>query len=115
MTTSTHWKDLIADKQQRQAESLPKEWIIQTPPPTLLDVTHVPESCDLLTERELHITNTSDVELLLKKLSSAEWSAVEVTTAYYKRAIVAQQLVSVADHFLYEITLTHLNPDKLFD
>jgi amidase len=50
-----------------------------------------------------------DVEVLLKKLSSAEWSAVEVTTAYYKRAIVAQQLASAVDHFLYDTKLTHLN------
>ena len=53
----------------------------------------VPELCGLLTDREVQITNTTDVEVLLGKLALGEWSSVDVTTAFYKRAIVAQQLV----------------------
>jgi len=60
----------------------------------------VPRECGLLTPREMEITETVDVELMLRKLSSAEWSSVEVTTAFYKRAIIAQQLVCVLFDFV---------------
>ncbi|OSX66119.1 hypothetical protein POSPLADRAFT_1052794 [Postia placenta MAD-698-R-SB12] len=88
------WKELVADKRRRQQETIPKDWLIGCPPDTVLDVTAIPEQCGLLSERELQITNTVDVAVLLQKLHSAEWSAVEVTTAFYKRAIIAHQLVN---------------------
>ena len=93
-TTSPSWRELAADKKRRQEESIPKEWRIAAVPDTLLDVTSVPEQCGLLSARELNITN-ADVETLLAKLAKAEWSCVEVTLAFYKRAIVAQQVVRV--------------------
>ncbi|KAH8102239.1 general amidase [Cristinia sonorae] len=92
-TTTTTWQELVTDKKRRQTEAIPKSWLISTPPPSELIVTGVPEACGLLTEKEVLITNT-EVVLLLEKLASAEWSSVEVTTAFYKRAIVAQQLVN---------------------
>ncbi|PCH43375.1 general amidase [Wolfiporia cocos MD-104 SS10] len=88
------WKELIEDKRRRQQESIPKDWLITPPPETICDVTGFPERCGLLSEKELLITNTVDVDTLLAKLASGEWSSVEVTTAFYKRAIVAQQLVN---------------------
>lgn len=91
--TMPSWTDLAADKKRRQQEAIPREWLITPPPETMLNVTGLPDSCGLLTPRELEITN-EDVKNLLKKLASCEWSAVEVTTAFYKRAIIAQQLVS---------------------
>jgi amidase len=93
MSTSQHWKDLVADKRKRQLESIPKEWIIPLPPAEAFDVTGIPDTCGLLSEREREITNTVDVSILLHKLAHGEYSAVEVTTAYYKRAVVAHQLV----------------------
>lgn len=87
------WSDLAADKKRRQQEAIPREWLITPPPETTLNVTGFPESCGLLTPRELAITN-EDVDILLKKLANSEWSAFEVTTAFYKRAVIAQQLVS---------------------
>lgn len=90
---STPWREIVRDKRARQAQSIPKDWFITCPDDTVLDVTRVPEQCGLLTTKELEITDTTDVALLLSKLASGEWSSVEVTTAFYKRAIVAQQLV----------------------
>lgn len=75
--------------------SIPKDWIIKTPPESQLDVTSVPAKCGLLSSRELEITDTTDVEVLLIKLANGEWSSVEVTIAFYKRAIVAHQLVTL--------------------
>ena len=85
----------MEEKRQRQAVSIPQDWLIETPPTSQLDVIPVPAKCGLLSPTELEITDTIDVGVLLRKMASGEWSAVEVTTAFYKRAIVAHQLVSV--------------------
>ncbi|CCM06222.1 uncharacterized protein FIBRA_08468 [Fibroporia radiculosa] len=94
MSQGANWQELVADKQRRQKASIPQDWLVAVPPAAVLDVTAFPEQCGLLSERELQITNTVDVGVLLQKLAAAEWSSVEVTTAFYKRAIVAQQLVN---------------------
>ncbi|KAH9944406.1 general amidase [Epithele typhae] len=91
------WQDLVADKKLRQQAAIPLDWVLKSPPaPDVLDVRTFPDSpqCGVLSEREITITNAVDVELLLAKLASGEWSSVEVTTAYYKRAIIAHQLVN---------------------
>ena len=91
---SESWNDLVADKRRRQAEAIPKEWLISAPPSSQLDVISQPETCGLLTDNELLITN-AEVDVLLDKLATGQWSSVEVTTAFYKRAIVSQQLASI--------------------
>lgn len=91
--TEQIWEQLVADKRRRQQEAIPKDWIISPPSADVLDVRKFPDSCGLLTDREVEITNTVDVQQLLDKLATAQWSAVEVTTAFYKRAVVAHQLV----------------------
>jgi len=88
-----HWKALAADKKQRQLKSIPQDWLVPLPPDSTLDVTGFPETCGLLNAREIEITNTV-VDVLLEKLASGEWTSVDVTTAFYKRAIIAHQLVS---------------------
>lgn len=97
-----HWTELAAEKKQRQLKSIPQGWFVSPPPDSTLDVTGFPETCGLLTEREIKITNTS-VDVLLEKLACGEWSAVDVTTAFYKRAIIAHQLVNC----LTEIFVDH--------
>ncbi|CDO71743.1 hypothetical protein BN946_scf184920.g27 [Trametes cinnabarina] len=87
------WKALCAARKQRQLEQIPKEWTITPPPDTQRNVLDVPRTCGLLTARELEITDTVNVDILLDKLRTGQWSSVEVTTAFYKRAIIAQQLV----------------------
>ena len=93
---SVPWQELVADKKKRQAASIPREWLITLPPDDVLDVTKVPEECGLLSPQELEITNTVDVDTILRNLATSKWSAVEVTLAFYKRAIIAQQVVSAS-------------------
>lgn len=92
------WQDLVTDKRARQAAAIPKDWIITPPADDIRDVTGVPASSGLLTEKELAITDNTDTEGLLAQLASGELSSVEVVTAYYKRAIVAQQVVRTSLH-----------------
>lgn len=87
------WQELAEEKKRRQTASIPKEWLITQPADDVLDVTNVPTSCGLLSARELEITEVSEVAILLDKLATREWSSVEVTTAFGKRAILAHQLV----------------------
>lgn len=54
----------------------------------------MPATSGLLSARELEITDTLDFETLLSNLANGIWSSVEVTTAFYKRAIIAHQLAS---------------------
>jgi hypothetical protein len=91
---SNQWQEICAARKKRQHDSIPSEWLIQLPPDDQLNVIDVPPKCGLLTPRELEITETVDVDVILHKLSTAEWSSVETTTAFLKRAIIAQQLAS---------------------
>lgn len=84
---SPTWRDFAADKRRRQLESIPKDWIINVPGEDVLDVIGVPSTCwpSVFSVRELQITGTEDVDVLLGKLAAAEWSAVEVTAAFCRR------------------------------
>ncbi|KAI0641096.1 general amidase [Trametes meyenii] len=99
------WKALCAARKQRQLEQLPKEWAITLPPADQRNVLEIPRSCGLLTARELEITDTVNVDVLLDKLRTGQWSSVEVTTAFYKRAIVAQQLTNCLTEIFIERAL----------
>ena len=92
-SVTNHWKDIAAEKRARQAATIPKEWILSNlPPKDTLNVIDFPEKCGLLKPKEIDITN-SDVDVLLENMAKRIWSAVEVTTAFSKRAVIAHQLV----------------------
>jgi amidase len=92
-SVTKHWKDIIAEKRARQAVAIPEEWKLSNlPPKETLNVIDFPEKCGLLNAKEIEITN-SEVDVLLDNMAKGVWSAVEVTTAFSKRAVVAHQLV----------------------
>lgn len=93
MSSPPNWQAVCAARKEAQLASIPRDWIIQLPPDTQTNVLDVPLHSQLLTPKELEITEI-DIQTLLNKLHSAEWSSVEVTTAFYKRAIIAQQLTN---------------------
>ncbi|KAF5369049.1 hypothetical protein D9758_002948 [Tetrapyrgos nigripes] len=102
---TSDWQRRCAERKQAQLESIPAEWIIQCPPDNQLNVQDVPAKCSLLSAHELEITDTVDVDVILQKLRTAEWSSFEVTTAFYKRAIVAQQLTNCLTEIFVEKAL----------
>jgi len=91
---TSDWRHLIADKRRRQQESIPKEWLLADAKEAS-DVLNYPNDCGLLSEQELAITN-ADVDVVLTNIANKTWSAVEVTTAFAKRAVIAHQLVGFA-------------------
>ena len=94
------WQTQAARKRATQAQSIPPDWLL---PPSAAspsraadrvdDVRDVPRISGKLAELELEITDTLDAAAVLDKLAKREWSALEVATAFCKRAAIAQQLV----------------------
>lgn len=80
-------------KKAEQQSKIPSEWLIEAPPDTTVNVLDLPTTYGILTDFEIEITELDDVALLLEKLAKGVWSAVDVTRAYCKRAIIAHQLV----------------------
>ncbi|KAF8591875.1 general amidase [Ramaria rubella] len=102
--TDNIWRSLCQDKKKRQEESIPKDWIVRLPSEAQLNVTDFPRESELLTTFELEITETN-VEVLLAKLASSTWSSVDVTRAFYKRAILAHQVVNCLTEIFVEQAL----------
>ena len=93
------WEAIAAAKQKENLGKIPPEW--RLPPSALKDISasstgnvlDVPRTCGILSEAELEVTEKYDAPTLVEKMRSKELSAVAVTTAFCKRAAVAQQLV----------------------
>ncbi|KAH9850566.1 general amidase [Lenzites betulinus] len=94
MPEQQDWKTRAAERKELQLKQIPKEWTITPPPEDQRNVLDIPRTCGLLTARELDITDTVNIAILLDKLRTGQWTSVEVTTAFYKRAIIAQQLTN---------------------
>ncbi|KAG9001108.1 hypothetical protein FRB90_011681 [Tulasnella sp. 427] len=103
--SSKNWQDIAIERKQKQESLIPPEWRIEPVPEDLLDVSSVPKSCGLLTDRELEITDTINVDVLLSKLANGTWTSVEVTKAFYKRAIIAHQLTNCLTEIFIERAL----------
>lgn len=92
------WKDIAADKKERIANSIPKEWRIDTSdlPSSVIDY---PAQSGILSKEELAITNSTAVDLV-QKLATGQVKSVDVTLAFCKRAALAHQLVCGAQKTL---------------
>lgn len=100
MAPATPWQEISSKKRAEVASNIPSEWkLSQTILETInakstIDVRDVPRSCGLLTDKEVEITEHYDAVGLIEKLASRHFTALEVATAFCKRAAVAHQLVS---------------------
>lgn len=75
------------------------------------NVIGVPDSCGVLTQREIDITSISSATKLLEDIRGRVYTSVEVTTAFCKRASIAHQLVGTSlklPFMLQRIVLGHL-------
>ncbi|KAJ5835247.1 hypothetical protein N7447_001273 [Penicillium robsamsonii] len=95
--TNLSWEDKCAAKRAEVDAKIPTGWrlpaeILQQVANNELEIIDVPSKCGLLSKEELAITGISDATSLRDKLAAQELSAIEVTTAFCKRAAIAQQL-----------------------
>jgi amidase len=110
------WDKLVALKQKQIADDIPLEWRL---PSTLIEkyrkpdvnliASDVVQSAGLLSQVELQITETKSATEIARQLKAGELSSIAVTTAFSKRAAIAQQLVcSTSSGISTRLSLTSL-------
>lgn len=96
VTSQIPWKDLVAQKRRECARKIPREWTLsedQLSVPACLLEYDLPRRTGLLSELELDLTENFTAKELLVILASGHVSSLAVTTAFCKRAAIAQQVV----------------------
>ncbi|KAI0889517.1 amidase [Annulohypoxylon maeteangense] len=94
------WQDVAADRQRYRDATIAE---VHPPVPELksedipLNTTGIPKK--LLTEEEIKITGTN-VEELVEKITSGEWTSTAVTKAFLRRAGLAQKLANCITELL---------------
>ena len=66
------------------------------------NVLDVPATCGILSSKEIEITGNWDAVVLIEKLAKGELTSLEVTTAFCKRAAIAQQLINFLTEIFFE-------------
>lgn len=86
------WETLAAKKRASVLDAIPPEWRLKEVP-VGDSVMSVPRDSGILSPEELTITESSASDLV-RALASGKLTSVAVTTAFCKRAALAQQTVS---------------------
>jgi amidase len=90
------YKAVAAKKQAERLARIPLDWRIDVSKyEKRRNVLDVPRSCGILCEREIKISEDYDAVAIVAGIKAGEFSAKEVTVAFCKRAVIAQQLVSI--------------------
>jgi amidase len=99
VATEHTWETKVAEKRKQLQRQIPGEWklsstfISSLPQNGHLVEADIPRRSGILSEEELDITEHYSAGQLLQKLAWGGVSSVQVTTAFCKRAAIAQQLV----------------------
>ena len=90
----------IAKRKQAERDSrIPAEWKLKNWKfASALDVRNVPQQSDILSRRELEITEKYDATALAEAIRNGDLKCVDVTLAFCKRAAIAQQVVRNTQH-----------------
>ncbi|KUJ16989.1 amidase [Mollisia scopiformis] len=102
------WKKVAEAKQEERVSKIPKEWIIPShllPSEEVRDVQDFPHTSGLFTAEELEITE-STASIVVSKIASGEWTAVQVLLATSKRASIAQQLINCLTEIYFDEALS---------
>lgn len=89
------WEDIHLDKKAEQAARIPAEWKLSEkdfPADGTVDLRPIARSCGILSENELSITENYDATSLAAAIAARKYTAVEVATAFCKRAAIGHQL-----------------------
>jgi amidase len=73
--------------------------IIASPP---INVSNLPSTCGLLTEKQIKITENYDVSGLAQAIAARNLTSIEVAIAFSKRAIIAHQLTCCLTQWFME-------------
>ncbi|EXJ78127.1 hypothetical protein A1O3_09288 [Capronia epimyces CBS 606.96] len=114
VTPKTPWQVIAAEKRESASSLIPQEWRLSEADilrhreggKPLLDV---PATCGVLTESEIAITQNYDATALLRLLAQGDLTAVEVTTAFCKRAATAHQLTNCLTEIMFQQAIQRAN------
>ncbi|PIG89369.1 general amidase-B [Aspergillus arachidicola] len=104
--TKGNWETKVAEKRKQLELQIPQDWRLNAtflstlPSNGHLIEADIPRHSGLLSEEELDLTEHYTAAQLLQKLAWGEVTSLAVTTAFCKRAAIAQQLTScLTEHF----------------
>ncbi|KAF2640867.1 amidase [Massarina eburnea CBS 473.64] len=102
------WQTLAATKRTTNVQKMPKEWRLPTSLTSTFtststqSVLSIPRTSNILSDRELELTEKYDATALVEMMSSGKVKSVDVVTAFCKRAAVAQQCVNCLTEIMFE-------------
>jgi amidase len=106
--TEPHWKSIAHQKRLTQLQSIPSPWrlssssISSTSPKSPIEII---QTCGILSPQELRWTEVNDITELVCLLASRSVTSVQLTTAFCKRAAVAQQLTGCLTEIFFDRAL----------
>ncbi|ORY32022.1 general amidase [Naematelia encephala] len=100
------WQDTAKAYVDARDSCIPAELqLSKLPASTILDVRDIPQTCGQLSSLDLEITGSESIESLLATLREGTWSAVDVITAFIKRAVIAHQLTNCLTEVFFDKAL----------
>jgi amidase len=120
MAPSKDWQAIVAEKRKDAFARIPKSWRLPNSTfelynsSTPVNILNIPRDCGILSNQELVITEQYDAIALAEKLATRSLTATAVTTAFSKRAAIAQQLVQQTI-LSSKNSQTDYSSDKLLD
>lgn len=96
------YQERAAEKRANQLALIPPEWRLSPIPSVESHPDALAYIRRILTPAELALTEETDITVLLRKLSSAELSSLELTRAFAKRAALAHQLTTCCTEIFFE-------------
>lgn len=89
------WQEIGLQKRSLRDSLIPEAWKIEKRDyPSGSNVLDLPETFGILASEEVEITSKYDAVDIVGLIKEGKYSAEAVTTAFCKRAAIAQQLVS---------------------
>jgi amidase len=88
------WQEIGLQKRGLRDSLIPDAWRIEKKEyPSGSSVLGIPETCGILSAEEVVITSKYDAVDIVRLIKDGKYTAEAVTTAFCKRAAIAQQLV----------------------
>ncbi|KAH7086058.1 amidase signature domain-containing protein [Paraphoma chrysanthemicola] len=112
MPFNPEWQPLVDKKRQDLRAQIPPEWILPKHITDMVNHTSTSSAFDLLqstsllTPKEKEITENYTAAALIRLMSQSELTSLEVTTAFCKRAAIAQQLTNCLTEIFFERALS---------
>ena len=104
------WRSIAARKQAIRSSLIPKDWtlspeILQSSQQTALQPSSPWRTSGILTQWELHLTDSHDATSLLGLLTTGALKSEDVVRAFCKRAAIAQQLTNCLTEIMFDAAL----------